>query len=58
MNKEELDNLSEELGNEIYNSTIHYDEITEEYYQIVGGEEDDERITIDSKYYPVIERYL
>lgn len=57
--KEYLDDLAEEFGvNYPLGVPIEYDDYTETYYMIVEGEEGQERVDIEDKYYPIISRFI
>jgi hypothetical protein len=54
----QMDDLSEEFAKDKYSEPIQIDNEKNEYFQIIAGEEGDERYVIDGKYYPIIDRYL
>ena len=57
--KEQLEDLAEEFGaNYPLGKQIEYDDHLETYYMIVDGEEGQERVDIEDKYYPIIGRFI
>lgn len=54
----QMDDLAEEYGQNRYSEPIQIDEERNEYFQIIAGEEGDEKYVIDAKYYPIIDRFI
>jgi hypothetical protein len=57
--KEMMDDLAEEFGvNYPMGIQIQYENHTGTYFMVVEGEEGMERVDIEDKYYPIIERFI